>query len=169
MRKLSLIFIFSFILSVSAGASDRIKGYGNSYWGMTPDEVVSAENGRAHKINPPLEYYETVGAVGIDKVSIDTYDFKVVYQFKNNNLVQVIVQSLNNKFESVNRMAFQSIESLLTQKYGVPTYKEPYKEVVWVSLGTNINLSYTIIDGISNFVTVTYNPESEQVKKTENL
>ncbi|OAT52122.1 hypothetical protein M989_02659 [Kluyvera georgiana ATCC 51603] len=169
MKKISAVIALFLMFSISAGASERVKGYGNSYWGMSPDEVISAESGKAHKITPPLEYYETQGAVGIDKVTIDSYEFKVVYQFKKNALTQVIVQSINNDFESVNKMAFLSVESLLTQKYGASKYKEPYKEVVWTHLGTNINLSHTIIDGVSNFVTVTYKPESEQIKKTENL
>lgn len=169
MKKISFSIVLFLVFSISAIASDRIKGYGNSYWGMTTDEVISVENGRAHKIVPPLKYHETQGAVGIDKINIDGYDFKVVYQFKGNVLAQVIVQSLNNKFVSINKMAFQSVESLLTQKYGIPKYKEPYKEIVWTHSGTNINLSHAIIDGISNFVTITYKPESEQDKKTENL
>lgn len=169
MKKISAVIALLLMFSISAGASDRVKGYGNSYWGMNPDEVISAENGKVHKIVPPLEYYETQGVVGIDRINIDNYDFKVVYQFKNNTLVQVIVQSINNNFASVNKMAFQSLESLLTQKYGLPKYKEPYKNIVWSYSGTNISLSHDFIDAVPNFVTVTYKPESEQVKKAESL
>ncbi|EPJ7713649.1 hypothetical protein M5L65_004871 [Citrobacter freundii] len=163
---LALALLFFSSLSM---AYDSVKGYGNTSWGMSPEEVIGAENGKVHKITPPLEYYETLGLVGVDKVEIGGGNFKVVYQFKESKLVQVIVQSIDNKFVNINKGLFQSVDSLLTQKYGSPIYKEPYKEIVWNVSGMNVNLSHTIIDGISNFVTVTYRPESEQAKKSDNL
>lgn len=146
-----------------------MNGYGKSQWGMTPTQVVSAENGRAHLITPPLSYKGALGAVGIDKVDIGYHDFKVVYQFANDRLIQVIVQSLEEKNSGINKRAFSDVESLLTQKYGQPKFKDEGKKIVWNLSGTTIELSHFLIENITSMVTVMYIPSSKTAKSTDNL
>jgi hypothetical protein len=169
MKKYFLGLFFLLLLPAISHAVEKMDGYGKSKWGMTPSQVVSAENGRAHLINPPLNYKGALGAVGIDKVDIGYHDFKVVYQFIDNRLTQVIVQSLENKNSGINKRAFIDVESLLTQKYGHPIFKDEGKKVVWNQPGTTIELTHFLIENVTSMVTVMYIPSSKTAKSTDNL
>ena len=161
---LCIIFFPPFVL-----ANGKMDGYGQSKWGMSPDQVVAAEKGRVHLINPPLKYKNASGAAGIDKIDIGYHDFKVVYQFTKNHLTQVIVQSIENKNSAINKRAFIDVESLLTQKYGQPNFKDEGAKVVWNQPGTSIELNLLDIEGITSIVTVMYTPSSQTLKSTDNL
>lgn len=169
MKKYFLGLICGFLFPALAFASVNLEGYGKSKWGMSPNQVIAAENGRAHLINPPLKYNGALGSVGIDKVNIGYHDFKVVYQFEGDRLTQVIVQSLEDKNSGINKRAFTDVESLLTQKYGQPNFKNEGTKVVWNEPGTSIELSHLNIEGITSIVTVMYIPSSKTQKSIDNL
>lgn len=169
MKQLVLSLFFCLLFPAIAFAGEKMEGYGKSRWGMTPSQVVLAENGRAHFINPPAKYNAALGSVGIDKVSIGYHDFKVVYQFTNEHLTQVIVQSIENMNSGINIQSFMNVESLLTQKYGQPSFKAEGENVVWNQPGTTIELSHLNIPGVTSLVTVRYTPASQTTKSTDNL
>ncbi|MGS7189328.1 hypothetical protein ACQ7NX_00690 [Enterobacter cloacae subsp. dissolvens] len=156
-------------LTSASSFAERMQGYGKTSWGMTPTEVLQAEQGRAHLVNPPAKYKNSLGMVSVDKLEIGSHLFKVVYQFTDNKLSQVLVQGLEEKNSGINRNTFASLESLLTQKYGQPNFKEEGKRVTWKREGTSIELTHLDIEGVITLVTVAYMPESETNKQTENL
>lgn len=159
------------VLLISTGNvfAERMQGYGKTSWGMTPSEVVQAEQGRAHLVSPPTKYKNSLGMVAVDKIDIGSSLFKVVYQFENNKLSQVLVQGLEDKNVGINRNTFATLDSLLTQKYGQPSFREDGRRVVWKQDGTSIELSHLMIEGVVSMVTVAYMPEYQIKKQTENL
>lgn len=156
-------------LTSASSFAERMQGYGKTNWGMTPTEVLQAEQGRAHLVNPPAKYKNSLGMVSVDKLEIGGHLFKVVYQFTDNKLSQVLVQGLEEKNSGINRNTFASLESLLTQKYGQSNFKDEGKRVTWKRDGTSIELTLLDIEGVITLVTVAYMPESETNKQTENL
>ncbi|MDM6888667.1 hypothetical protein QUG40_08460, partial [Enterobacter cloacae] len=86
-----------------------------------------------------------------------------------NKLSQVLVQGLEDKNAGINRNTFATLDSLLTQKYGQPSFREDGRRVVWKQDGTSIELSHLMIEGVVSLVTVAYMPEYQTKKQTENL
>lgn len=168
MKKMMLL-VCCFLCFSAFAASAGSHGYGKTQWGMNPDQVVAAEGGKVHKLNPPEKYANSLGMVGNDRVEIASSDFKVVYQFVNNSLSQVLLKTLEDKNVGINSSTFQELDRLLTQKYGSPTYKENGKAVTWKTPGTTIELRHLYIEGVITSVTVHYSSDSESDKKIENL
>ena len=77
MKKLALLIV-GLAISISAFANDL--GYGNTKWGMTPNEVIVAEQGRAHTIKSE-KYGDSWGKVRIDEVKIAGDIYKVNFLF----------------------------------------------------------------------------------------
>jgi hypothetical protein len=164
MKKYILAVLFFMFLPMHALASNDLNGYGKSIWGMSPSEVLSAEGPRASVVSPPMKYVDSLGMVSIDNVVIGTDNFSVVFIFTDNKLTQVNVESEETRKDFKNEMVFKNTESLLTQKYGIPTYKEHGKNVVWTLNKTTVELK-----DIMNQILVKYTPSSTVEAAASNL
>jgi hypothetical protein len=162
MRKfvIGLTILFQAV-SVSAG-------YGNTSWGMTPNEVIEAENGRA-KIIEPIRYKSNFGKVRIDNIKIGIDEFTVTFLFDSNDqLVQTNLIKDNKNNPSSSKLTFDSLHRLLTQKYGEAKFKGN-NSVTWKTNDTTIELSLIIIPGVISQTSVRYVPNSKNDADTANL
>lgn len=157
--------------SFAADGPQNILGYGKTSWGMTPDEVMKAENPRALKLEKPEKYSIGLGIVTIKEIEIGIHKFSVMFIFNvsNNKLKQVNLTSLEKKNSGINSLAFSKAEELLTEKYGQPTFKEGNKAVSWKLPKTSIKLSNDHIPGIFTQVTVIYRTSEASVDASRNL
>ena len=158
------------MLFSSLSVAGVIQGYGNTKWGMSPDEVVSAENGKAHILSKPVEYSSWQGKVAIDEVNIGSSKYRVTFLFdRSNRLAQTNLTSYEDKNAGINSNNFDTLSSLLSQKYGSPGYVEKNKKNVWVLDGTTIELEHMYMPDIMTEVIITYKPTSRTKKDTEDL
>ena len=163
---LSLLFVF---LSFSVGA-ETLDGYGKSKWGMSPQQVVEAEGGRAHLLKTPVKYFNSFGKVSINSVEIGSSDYEVIYLFdKENKLVQVNVSSKEKENNLIHDSNFKTVESLLTQKYGAPTYREGGVKSMWNMKGTTIELEHIYVANVVTQLTISYVPEAVTKNNTNNI
>jgi len=165
-----IILCISLMLFSSLSVAGVIQGYGNTKWGMSPDEVVSAENGKAHILSKPVEYSSWQGKVAIDEVNIGSSKYRVTFLFdRSNQLAQTNVTSYEDKNAGINSNNFDTLSSLLSQKYGSPGYVEKNKKNIWVLDGTTIELEHMYMPDIMTEVIITYKPTSRTKKDTEDL
>lgn len=158
------------IMMASLGAvAKSVGGYGNTKWGMTPEQVVNAEGAKVRKLHDPEKYKGSWGLVKTDNVNIANSNFEVTYLFSNEHLVQVNVAAKEKKNSLINNDVFKRLESLLTQKYGSPTYSDPGKETVWNMEGTSISLDLLNIDGVISNLVVSYRPSSRASSESSAL
>ena len=132
---------------------------------MAPEDVISVE-GRAHLIHKPENFKTGKGLVVIDKVMIDSSAYSVHLIFEGRKLTQVNVSSVEEKNDILNTDCFRSLDSLLTQKYGSPVYREKNINAIWNVRSTSIELVYLYTPGIYSQIIVKYTPLSETVSKT---
>lgn len=147
-------------LSVNAVMAKTLVGYGNTKWDMTPDQVVNAEGRKVRKLSEPIKYKGSWGLVKTDNVIIANRDFDVTYLFSNDHLIQVNVSAKEKKNALINNDVFKRLESLLTQKYGLPTYSDQGKSTVWNLGGTTIMLNILNIEGVLSNLVISYKPLS---------
>lgn len=168
MKKIILFFALMVIPLLSF--AQQISGYSDTKWGMTPDAVVSAEKGKAHIQATPDVFLYGKGLVKIDNISIGGDSYKVDFIFNaRQKLVMVNVVSPEHAPEFVNQQKFLKLESLLTQKYGSPKYKDGHFKVVWDLGETIVSLVHLYIGGESYSVSVSYASSEITKKETENL
>lgn len=139
-----------------------IAGYGKTTWGMTPDEVLNAETPRAEKLEKPEKFKTGLGIVTIKEIQIGVTKFSAIFIFDESGqkLQQVNLASAEKRNLGVNTLSFSSVEKLLTEKYGAPTYKEGTRVVSWKFPKTSIDLTHLNIPGIVSQVTVSYKPST---------
>lgn len=144
----------------AAEDSNNLLGYGKTSWGMTPVDVVKAESPRAEILEKPEEFKAGIGLATIKEIQIGTQKFSVTFIFDalDVHLQQVNLTSAEKKNSGINGLSFSSLEKLLTEKYGSPTFKEESRVISWKLQKTTINLSHLDIPGVISQVTVTYKP-----------
>jgi len=130
----TIVVVLQLVLSLlastilAADGSGNIAGYGNTVWGITEEEVLKAEP-RAKKVDKPTTNEASdIISITIDRIEIELTEFQVWFKFdsKHRKLKQVILQSVNDLSPAA---TFATVEKLLTQKYGAPTYKQAGKNV----------------------------------------
>lgn len=173
-KKAITILLFIAIAATAAVATDEsqsILGYGKTIWGMTPDEVLSAETPRAEKLEKTEKYKTGLGMVTIKEIEIGIHKFSVIFIFDESNqkLKQVNLTGLEKKNPGINSQAFSTVEKLLTEKYGPPTFKEGKRLVSWKLPKTSIDLNHANIPGIITQVTVSYKPSDAGVNSSRDL
>ena len=69
--------------NITQAADDprNIAGYGNTAWGMTPDQVLNAEAPRAERLEKPLKFKTGLGIIIIKKVQLGGAKFSAVFIF----------------------------------------------------------------------------------------
>ncbi|MFQ1682657.1 hypothetical protein ACK08B_22700 [Pantoea dispersa] len=151
------------LLACAGGA-----GYGNTKWDMRPSEVVAAQGNGAHLIAPE-KYKGSVGKVRIDNVTIGSDLYTVNFLFDDSDrLMQTNVTSNEKKNGGIIARQFDTLNQLLTQKYGKPEFANS-DSVTWKLPTTTVELSKMIIPGIMAQATIRYIPNSRVTKDTSNL
>ena len=153
--------------ALSQSDPKNINGYGKATWGMTVDEVQKAEP----SCEKPKEdmNYDKAGYDGLlvkSGIDIGSSKFDVIFCFGKNGqkLVSVHLNGLEKRFPSVNERIFISLEQLLTEKYGTPSFKAEMR-VSWKLPKTTIELVNSYMANIATQVMVIYTPT--EVKNTE--
>ena len=164
--KKPLLALFLLLLPVFAVAKGA--GYSNTQWGMTPAEVVAAENGKAILITP-VQYSGSLGKAQIPDITIGSHIYTVFFLFDAaDRLIQTNLTSNEKKNGGIIDQQFESLHQLLTQKYGEPQFKSANK-VTWRTADTTIELSKIVMRGIMAQTSVRYIPNTVVSSDTSNL
>lgn len=144
-------------------------GYGNTQWGMNPNQVVIAEKGKA-KIIEPKEFTGGLGKARAENIKIDGSTYTATYVFDDSNqLVATYLISNEKSSTGITNSEFNSLDKLLTQKYGKPQFKNE-NTVTWKTSSTTIELKKIIVNSISYAsATVSYVPNSKVESDISNL
>lgn len=167
MKKI-LISAFLVVLPVISFAK-LTTGYGNTEWGMTPAQVISAEKGRA-KLVEPMNFHESYGRVQISDIDLGSVKYTATFLFdKNDKLIQTNLTSGNVQNEYIINSNFEYILENLTHKYGKPDYSGPHN-ASWKTKETTIQLKRSIDKRLSiSEIFIRYVPNSTIAKTTSNL
>lgn len=156
------------LLALPLFAMAKGAGYGNTEWGMNPSQVVAAQNGKAHLITPQ-KFKDNWGKASIENVDIASGLYTVTFLFDTSDkLVQTNVASNERKNEGIINNQFDSLNQLLTQKYGKPQF-EGSEKVTWKTADTTIELNKMIISGVMAQTVVRYIPNNAVTSATSNL
>ena len=159
----AVTFLVMPLLAHAGGA-----GYGNTKWDMRPSEVVAAQGNGAHLIVPE-KYKGSVGKVRIDNLSIGSGLYTVNFLFDDSDrLIQTNVSSVEKKNEGIIARQFDTLNQLLTQKYGKPEFANAHS-VTWKLPSTTVELSKMVISGIMAQTVIRYIPTSRIAQDTSNL
>lgn len=172
-----LIIILQFVIVLSAGyaraddESYNITGYDKSIWNMSVSEVLAAESPRIEKLEKPEKFAVGVAVLDIKEIQIGSNTFRALFIFdeKEQKLIQVNLNGYEQKDPSINSMVFSSVEKLLTEKYGPPTFKQESKNISWKLPKTTINLNHLNIRGIMTQVNIIYKPAEASRSESKNL
>jgi len=168
---LVLAFVTATSLAALSGDNTSVKGYGDTVFGMTLEQVLAAESSRSiMAITPATVYAKSFARAEIASVRISAFHFRVVYLFDetSDKLVQVNVTSLEQKNVGINGMAYTSLEKLLTEKYGPPTYSGKNK-TSWKLTHITVDLQHVLIPGVMTQVVVAYRPVSASSNSAKDL
>lgn len=150
---IGLLFVFVFVNGIvfvgqaqSGDETRDINGYGKTVWGMSADEVLNTEPDRVEKLDKPEKFNMSVAILGIKEIQIGSNKFRARFLFadKDKKLIQVNLMSFEQNNPGINSRIFSSIEQLLTEKYGVPTYKQEKKNASW-KLPKDSNRTYSYV------------------------
>jgi hypothetical protein len=153
------------MLARAAEGKDVI-GWQQGWWRMTAEEIVQVFGESLQKL-PKRELYTGLYAdYAIKNYRVGTDTLTVAFQMNNrtHRLAQVLVSSREFPTDWVYLSGFESLEALLSQKYGTVRYKVDKNESLvtrerrWVFPTTTIELSYLFIQGVSNSVSIRYYP-----------
>lgn len=136
---------------------------------MNPHQVVIAETGKAQTIEPK-EYTGGLGKVRIDNVKIDGSTYTATFVFdESDQLIATYLVSNEKKNAGITNLEFNSLNKLLTQKYGNPQFRSS-DTVTWKTSSTTIELKKIIINSISYAnATVSYTPNNKAKDDASNL
>ena len=169
-----VILLFTIFAATATQAADDTKylrGYGKAVWGMTPNEVLKAEKPRAEKLIKPEKYDSTLAIISINELKIGISKFRAIFLFdeSGHKLEQVNLNSIEND-TFTNASTFTSIEKLLTEKYGVPTYKKGNSTVFWKMKHTSIDLQLIDVPSANiSKVVISYQPSARSQNSARDL
>jgi hypothetical protein len=129
MKKVLLIILL-FVLYASNyafGQPKDVEGWNKTRWGMTKNKVLKAFEGKATAIEKPKKYEglskqrDAYALVVLDEIEIggDKYTVDFVFDDSDKKLIMVII-SIKGKRPS--ELQFSSLEQMLTEKYGSPSF-----------------------------------------------
>lgn len=175
MKKIHMFVFFAFLFFIVPAYAQEdarnIGGYGKTLWGMTEEQVLKTEAPRVEKLATPKKYKSGTGTLYIPELNIANSRFDAVFIFDeaNKKLVEVILASYEEKNAGVNSLTFSSIEKLLTEKYGPPTFKNAGKKISWKLTKTIIELEHLNIPRIVSKITISYEPSTASKDASSNL
>jgi hypothetical protein len=146
MKKISIPLQLALILFVRPSlAADNdvrnIAGYGKTMWGMSEDEVLTAEAPRAERLEKPSTMVNgDIVSIAVKGVETEGIQFTAYFIFdsQNRKLINVSLQSAADIGSSVGS-TLARIEKLLTDKYGQPDEKDG-ENLLWKLPKTTIEL-----------------------------
>lgn len=157
---LAITLIFIPILTLA-------NGYGNTKWGMSPEQVILAEKGKAIAIDDKNYTYGKAKAKS-ENIEIGLSSHTIYYIFDNvNKLIGVEIKPDSNDNPYAVDSNFANLNSLLTQKYGKPKFSDE-KKSTWRTQDTTIEL-IKIKAMTFSAVYLSYKPNSLADKATASL
>jgi hypothetical protein len=191
MKKVILIILVVICTSnYSFGQTKDVEGWNKARWGMTENEVLKVFEGKATAIEKPVKckglsnQWDAYALVVLDEIEIDKdkYTVKFVFDGNDKKLIAVIVST---KDERPSESQFLSLEQMLTEKYGSPSFtkddREPDKRLssgvilegsdllnrAWNFPSTIIELRYLDLKVTSRLLNIRYKKNSKESR--ENL
>ncbi len=157
----------------------NIEGYGQTRWGMTEKEVLMAEAQRVERLDEPIVFHKWTATLGIKMVEIEYDSYEVLFLFDDTDhkLAQVNLKCLDENNQLLNGRRFVSLEKLLTEKYGPPTFATNGKgesnesnnsRASWKLAKTTVELRHSHSGGFSD-LTVIYRPVEASKKASNDL
>lgn len=130
-----VLFIILFVIctsNYSFGQPKDVEGWNKARWGMTENEVLKVLEGKATAIEKPQKYqglskqWDAYAPVVLDEIEIgnDKYTVDFIFDDNDKKLIMVIV-SIKDK--SPSEVQFSSLEQMLTEKYGSPSFTKDDK------------------------------------------
>lgn len=163
------IAVAGLCLLVPVLAFAKGEAYGKTTWGMTPQQVISAEANRANLIEPQKYTGNMWGKAQINSVTIGSNQYTVNFLFdESNQLIQTNVTSQEKKNPGIADLNFETLNKLLTQKYGNPLFKGK-DSITWKTPDTTIELLKLVIPRVIAQVTIRYIPHNRVESDTSNL
>ncbi len=165
------ISLFSASVVCAEENPKSITGYGKTTWGMSVEQVVQAESPRAQKLSEPQKYGKgSLGLVEISDIKIGASTFRASFLFdESGQLLRQVNLSGLEKSAGANFVIFSSLERMLTEKYGQPTYKKASSEATWKLEQTVVSLEHTYIPSLFSKVVITYKPVTAGVLESRDL
>jgi hypothetical protein len=145
MNKLLCILSYLCFTSISAHAADDA-GWNNAKWGMTSEQIIQIYP-EARALAKP-EKYEQVGEIfnavlGIERFELATQIYRIRFLMDAKNVLGGVILAHDDQFKMTVEQA--TLENLLTQKYGSPSFAEDTRDggrsVTWTSKGVTITLN----------------------------
>lgn len=165
MKKIILVMLL-LIMPITSFSTES--GYGNTTWGMTPNEVLQAQNG-SQKLLPPEKYSNSTAKVKIDNVNIGSGMYTVNFLFDNSDhLTQTNITGNEANNIGIINLRFNELNKLLTQKYGQPEFQNN-DLVNWKNSSTSIELRKMVIPGVTAKVMIRYTSSEKSSNETVNL
>jgi hypothetical protein len=167
MKITSTLLCFVAFVGQAAAADIDVSGYGAARWGMTPEQVLHSEK-RTVMLDPPVHFSHWEGRAQIPSIEIDGQKFKADFLFdQSDKLAQVNISPADmSPIES--KHEFFSLEKLLTEKYGAPTYHSG-NTVTWRLVSNEVELHIMDVPGVATRLTVRYRPIQAVKNSTDNL
>lgn len=163
--------ILLLITSTNTYGQMDLQGFQDLPWGVGPKEIKIKFAESIHEVPSRIQYKGLYVDLIIPDYDVSEVNFEVRFQMdmKTDKLAQVLLtyEDLNNTYSSL-QISFDSLEKVLTRKYGEPTYRKDKKSSwflasinlnrSWVTPTTTIDLSYSYTKGIMNHLTIIYFP-----------
>jgi len=145
---LFLLLLVCFV--IVATAQTDLKGWRYAEWGMTADQVIKVFKGEVEWFEKPAEFENGNAPIGIESYALAGHKYKVSFVLDKNSKLHMVSLDLQ---EEGNEAIFESLEKLLTEKYGTSSYKNNrrddgglapslYHETMWSFSKTTITLTY---------------------------
>ncbi len=128
MKRVLLIILFVICTSnYSFGQPKDVEGWNKARWGMTENEVLKVFEGKATAVEKPQKtlglskQWDAYVLVVLDEIEIgkDKYTVNFIFDGNDKKLIKVAVVI---KDKSPSELQFSSLEQMLTEKYGSPSF-----------------------------------------------
>ena len=154
MNKLFIVIFIHLFVAFALHAADET-GWNKVQWGMTPEQIIEAYP-EAHA-PAKLEDYKLLGEYFRAPLGIESFDlagsaYKVSFLMDGKNTLAGVILSRNGA--SNFSADANTLEKLLTQKYGPPTNTkdtESAHSIIWSRQGVTITLNNISMPAISSY------------------
>ncbi len=165
------ISLFSASVVCAEDNPKSIAGYGKTTWGMSVEQVLEAESPRATKLIEAEKYSKgSLGLVEINDIKVGASTFRASFLFDESaQLLKQVNLTGVDKNAGSNIVTFSSIERMLTEKYGQPTFKEAYSKATWKLEKTLVSLERVYIPSVISKVVITYKPVAAGALESRDL
>jgi hypothetical protein len=119
---LALVGMIALPLQTLAQPKD-VEGWNKARWGMTEEQILSTFEGQVERFTKTETYQEVYVNLWIRNLDIGGEQYEVRFHMdkKTNQLVKVVIKPKDKKGSIV---LFKSLEQMLMEKYGPPSYKD---------------------------------------------